>query len=220
MTSNRQDGIDSFPPALPCKHIYKPGNGSRDSVRITVKCVKKSWAGLCHQAVRHSKQQGVLGPSARQGMPCSSSIFRWKWQQKAAQVCCSSPNPWWNGSSFASIRGAGHHPQDDQLWASLETSMQGRYFFLWPRDSSFCRELLRGAGRLGRGIELWAGSLLRTDPLSPRETLLPHSKAQDSQEPLMRGSYHSLLPLRDTQGLPEESHSVSSGSTCWDQWKP
>ena len=42
VTSNRQDGIDSFSPALPCKHIYKPGNGSRDSVRITVKCVKKS----------------------------------------------------------------------------------------------------------------------------------------------------------------------------------
>lgn len=102
-----------------------------------------------------AQQQGVLSPSAQQGMPCSSSIFRWKWQQKAAQVCCSSSNPWWNGSSFASIRGAGHHPQDDQPWASLETSIQGRCFFLWPRDSSFCRELLRGAGRLGRGIELW-----------------------------------------------------------------
>lgn len=48
------------------------------------------------------------------------------------------------------------------------------------------------------------------------------SPLKDSGQPgaTDEGSYHSLLPLRDTHGLPEESLSVTSGSTSWDQWKP
>ena len=53
-----------------------------------------------------------------------------------------------------------------------------RLFFL-QRVTERGRETRQGNSAI-------AGSLLRKDPLSPRETLLPHSKTQDSQEPLMR----------------------------------
>ena len=91
-----------------------------------------------------------------------------------------------------------------------------------PLPSHLRRETdeARERGRETRqGNSAIAGSLLRKDPLSPRETLLPHSVSEQPGA-TDEGSYHSLLPLRDTHGLPEESLSVPSGSTSWDQWKP
>lgn len=89
--------------------------------------------------------------------------------------------------------------------------MAPRLFFL-QRVTERGRETRQGNSAI-------AGSLLRKDPLSPRETLLPHSVSEQPGA-TDEGSYHSLLPLRDTHGLPEESLSVPSGSTSWDQWKP
>lgn len=132
--------------------------------------------------------------------------------------------PEWNGSTTDNTRGVRHHPQGGQLWAPLEISIQGRYFFpmglrlflqrntegvRWIEQGRFSysrqpgpRKLLCLHGRLFLPIQ-------RTPPGATRRRITPRSS------PIER---YPAAFLRKLLPPPQVAPAGTSGSPSGTRW--